>query len=111
VTAKDDAGNESVPRVITGAIDTNAPTIIGAPVVEGAPITNNTQPAITGSDCTDGDTIKAYIDGVAITPTAVCTGGTYSIIPDTLMGNVFIKLPLLQPMLLIMNQKNQLKPM
>ena len=82
VTATDTAGNTSTPTTVVGAIDTSAPNTLAAPNVDGAPVTNNASPAITGS-CTDGDVVTAYIDGAAITPTAACSGGTYSITPDT----------------------------
>ncbi len=45
-------------------------------------ITSNTNPTFTGS-CADGDTVTLKIDGVAILPTALCTGGMYTITPNT----------------------------
>ena len=79
-TNTDDVGNESVPSPVAPiTIDTTAPTTPEAPTVTGAP-TDNT-PDITGS-CVDGDTVTAQIDGVDITPTVECIGGTYTITPD-----------------------------
>lgn len=45
-------------------------------------ITNDTTPDFTGT-CTDGETVTLYIDNVAITPTQVCSGSTYTITPSS----------------------------
>lgn len=47
--------------------------------------TNSTTPEFTGA-CVDGDTIEIYVDGSPITPTAVCSGSVYSIIPSSSIG-------------------------
>ena len=77
----DPAGNQSQPsQPVVVNTDTSAPNALGAPNVAGAPVTNNNKPVISGS-CTDGDIITAQVNGVAITPTATCTNGSYSITP------------------------------
>jgi hypothetical protein len=95
-TATDTAGNTSTPSTpLSITIDTTAPTAPTAPDMTAATdsgssstdnITSDTTPDFTGT-CTNGETIKVYVDGNAITPTAVCSGGTYTITPSTPLSN------------------------
>lgn len=48
-------------------------------------LTNNTTPEFTGT-CRNGETVTLYVDNVAILPTQVCSGGTYSITPALAIG-------------------------
>jgi large repetitive protein len=77
VTATDLAQNISqASPVLSITIDTTTPTTLTAPTIT-TPLNDNT-PTLTGT-CTNGDTITVYEGNDPITPTAVCTFGTYSI--------------------------------
>ncbi|WP_420388680.1 Ig-like domain-containing protein [Marinobacter sp.] len=93
VTMTDAAGNESGPSsVLTLVVDTTAPDAPSAPVLDsgsdsgtqGDNTTNNTQPAVTGSGATPGDTVTLYdTDSTTILGTGTVAGdGTWSITPD-----------------------------
>jgi hypothetical protein len=95
VSATDSVGNESpISGPTTILIDTAAPTLLDAPTMTAATdtgvsnadrITSNTQPHFSG-DCTTGDTVSLYIDGV-IAGQAVCTvGATYEISPSVALN-------------------------
>lgn len=49
-------------------------------------LTSTKKPTFTGS-CTNGETVTLYIDDVAVTPTQVCSGGTYSITVDATIAD------------------------
>jgi Bacterial Ig-like domain/Bacterial Ig domain len=49
-------------------------------------LTKNTTPSFQGS-CTNGETIKLYIDTVYANVSAVCTGGSYTLTPSTALTN------------------------
>ncbi|WP_421910764.1 Ig-like domain-containing protein [Marinobacter sp.] len=94
VTMTDAAGNESGPSsALTLVVDTTAPDAPSAPVLDsgsdsgtqGDNTTNNTQPAVTGSGATPGDTVTLYdTDSTTILGTGTVAGdGTWSITPDT----------------------------
>jgi hypothetical protein len=73
-------GGPSAPAAPTTAPNMLAATDTGASNSDN--ITNDTTPTFDGT-CTNGETIKVYVDGVAILPTQVCAGGVYSITPTT----------------------------
>ena len=87
------AGNESAPSaVLSIVIDTTAPNAPSTPVldsasdsgVQGDDITNATQPEVTGTGATPGDTVTLYdTDGTTVLGTAkVAANGTWSVTPD-----------------------------
>jgi hypothetical protein len=85
-TETDIAGNESSQSTATTVnIDTTPPVTVTTPpsVATGTNTndTNDTTPTITGT-CTAGNTVTAYDNGVAITPTVTCdANGTFSLAP------------------------------
>ena len=87
------SGNESAPSaVLSIVIDTTAPNAPSTPVldsasdsgVQGDDITNATQPEVTGTGATPGDTVTLYdTDGTTVLGTAkVAANGTWSVTPD-----------------------------
>ncbi|HYG83253.1 MAG TPA: Ig-like domain-containing protein [Verrucomicrobiae bacterium] len=89
-TQTDVAGNTSPQSsLVNVTIDTTPPAAPAAPDMTPATdtgssntdnITRDTTPDFTGV-CTNGETVTLSIDGVAITPTALCAGGVYLITP------------------------------
>ena len=89
----DPNGNPNLASIITDdtvTYDTTPPATLAAPDMSSSSdsgqsnsddITNDSTPEFTGS-CDNGDTITILVDGSAITPTAVCASGSYSITPD-----------------------------
>lgn len=84
--ATDTAGNSSPVTTEVSGIDTQAPSVLGAPTVVDAPLTNNTTPVVNGT-CVNGDTITVQVGGSNITPTTVCTGGIYTITPAAALAD------------------------
>ena len=77
------AGNVSKESNDSATFKDTTPPKLTLDTVDGkrSPVhTSNTKPAIAGS-CEDGATITAYVDGVAVNPTAVCANGSYTITP------------------------------
>jgi hypothetical protein len=96
VTATDTAGNTSAPSTpLNITIDTSVPSAPTAPDMTAATdsgssstdnITSDSTPDFTGT-CTNGETIRVYVDGIAIIPTQICSGGVYTITPSTPLTN------------------------
>ncbi len=74
--------------------DTTPPAQLAAPDLVAASdsgssnsddTTNDVTPELTGT-CTNGDIVEIYVDGSPITPTMVCSGSVYNIIPSIALG-------------------------
>jgi Bacterial Ig-like domain len=73
----------TIPTTMT-APDMTAATDTGTSNADN--ITSDNTPDFTGA-CTNGDTIKLYVNNVAILPTATCSGGTYTITPASVIAD------------------------
>ena len=97
ITMTDPAGNESDPSTtLSLEIDTTAPDAPAAPIldsasdsgIQGDDITNETQPEVTGTGGTPGDTVTLYdTDGTTVLGTGTVAGdGSWSVIPDAALS-------------------------
>lgn len=96
VTTTDIAGNESTQSpALTITIDTGGPNVPATPDLDTASdsglsatddITNVTLPSVSGI-CSDGDTIRLYVDGSSTTSTAVCSSNSYSLTPPNALSD------------------------
>jgi len=90
VTTTDTAGNESLESpTLSITVDTGGPNVPATPDLIAASdsglsstdnITNVTSPTITGT-CSDGDTMRLYLNGSSSTSTVLCAANSYNLTP------------------------------
>lgn len=96
VTSTDTAGNESLESpTLTITIDTGGPNVPSTPDMLAASdsgssstdnITNVTSPSFSGT-CSNGDSMRLYVNGSSTTSTAVCSTNSYTLTPPTAFSN------------------------